>query len=135
VNPAASAPQATVFFCHGSRDPQWREPFERLAATYRSRVPRQQVRLAFLELMTPGLVGVLAELAADNVDRVRVVPLFLASGAHTRRDLPALVAEARRQCPQLEVEVLPALLESDALQAAVVAALLHGFPSGHNLGS
>ena len=119
-------PQATVFFCHGSRDPDWRKPFESLAADYRRRFPAQQVRLAFLELMSPALPDVLAELAGAGTAAVRVVPLFLATGAHTRRDLPALVAQSCKEWPSLRVEVAPPLLESEALRAAVVDALQAG---------
>jgi sirohydrochlorin cobaltochelatase len=119
----SATPQATVFFCHGSRNPQWREPFDLLAGAYRERVPQQQVRLAFLELMSPTLPEVLAELAVAGACKVRIVPLFLAPGTHTSRDLPALVAEARQAWPALEVDIEPSLLESDGLRAAVVAAL------------
>jgi sirohydrochlorin cobaltochelatase len=114
---------AIVFFCHGSRDPAWRTPFESLAVDYRSRFPGTPVRLAFLELMSPTLPDVLAELVAAGIDDVRVVPLFLAPGAHTRRDLPALVAQACERWPALKVAVAPTLLESDLLRSAVVDAL------------
>lgn len=116
-------PPVTVFFCHGSRSPDWRSPFERLAADYRARFPQERVRLAFLELMEPGLLDVLAEEAAAGARTVRILPVFLAPGAHTRRDLPALVEAARRQWPQLAVAIEPTLLESDTLRAAVVDAL------------
>jgi sirohydrochlorin cobaltochelatase len=116
-------PQATVFFCHGSRSPDWRAPFDLLAADYQRRQPQQRVRLAFLELMSPTLPEVLAELAGAGTDVVRIVPLFLAPGAHTRRDLPALVAQARQRWPDLRVEIMPTLLESQTLRAAVVEAL------------
>ena len=118
-----SVRQATIFFCHGSRNPQWRVPFESLAADYQRRFPEQPVRLAFLEMMSPTLPEVLAELAATGVGSVRVVPLFLAPGAHTTRDLPALVAQARDQWPALQVDVAPTMLESEPLRAAVVDAL------------
>jgi sirohydrochlorin cobaltochelatase len=114
---------ATIFFCHGSRSPAWRLPFEQLATEYQRRFPGERVHLAYLELMTPGLPQVLAELAAAGVGRIRIVPLFLAPGAHTSRDLPALVAQARQQWPQLAVEIQPTLLESEGLRAAVLAAL------------
>ena len=116
-------PQATVFFCHGSRNAGWRAPFDALAADFRHRLPEQKVRLAFLELMSPRLPEVLGDLAASGVERVRVVPLFLAPGAHTSRDLPALVDEAQRQWPALQVDVTPSLLESAELRGALVRVL------------
>jgi sirohydrochlorin cobaltochelatase len=78
--------------------------------------------------MTPDLAQVLAEEAAAGTAAVRVVPLFLAPGAHTSRDLPALVDQARRRWPQLRIEVEPTLLESPALRQALVAGLSAGEP-------
>jgi len=113
----------TVLFCHGSRSADWRLPFEQLADDYRQRFAGQRVRLAFLELMTPDLTQVLAEEAEAGLSSVRIVPLFLAPGAHTSRDLPALVDEARRRWPQLQIRIEPTLLESPALRRALVASL------------
>ncbi len=98
-------------------------PFDLLAADYQRRFPDHRVRLAFLEMMSPTLPEVLADLAAGGDGAVRIVPLFLAPGAHTQRDLPALLASAAQQWPGLAIQVQPTLLESDALRSAVVAAL------------
>jgi sirohydrochlorin cobaltochelatase len=119
----APVPPATVFFCHGSRSLDWRAPFDLLAADYQQRFPEHRVRLAFLELMSPTLPEVLAELARGGEGSVRIVPLFLAPGAHTQRDLPALLAHAGQQWPGLRIQVSPTLLESDALRAAIVACI------------
>jgi sirohydrochlorin cobaltochelatase len=119
----ASPGSVTVLFCHGSRSPDWRVPFEQLAADFRQRFVGHRVRLAFLELMSPDLTQVLAEEAAAGNTAVRIVPLFLAPGTHTRRDLPALVDEARRRWPQLQIAVEPTVLESPALRQVLVAAL------------
>ena len=115
--------QATVFFCHGSRDPDWRGPFDLLVADYRRRFPQQPVRLAFLELMGPSLPEALGELADSGIASVQVFPLFLAPGAHTSRDLPTLVSQARLRWPQLQVAIGATLLESDQTRAAVIDAL------------
>ncbi len=117
------APPATVFFCHGSRSSDWRAPFDLLAADYQQRFPEHRVRLAFLELMGPTLPEVLADLASGGDGPVRIVPLFLAPGAHTQRDLPALLARAGEQWPGLTIEVHSTLLESDALRSAIVASI------------
>ena len=120
-----AASKVTVLFCHGSRSAAWRVPFEQLADDYHRRFPEQRVRLAFLELMAPDLPQVLAEEAAAGSVALRIVPLFLAPGAHTSRDLAALVDEARRRWPQLLIEVEPTLLESAALRQALVAGLAY----------
>ncbi len=114
---------ALVFFCHGSRDPGWRTPFDRLVAEQRRLAPLAAVELAFLELMTPDLPTVLDGLAGQGHARIRVVPLFLAAGTHTNRDLPALVEAARARWPALTITVDPALLDSPAVRTAILDVL------------
>jgi sirohydrochlorin cobaltochelatase len=41
--------EGLVLFAHGSRDPEWARPFERIAAILRERLPATAVGLAFLE--------------------------------------------------------------------------------------
>ncbi|MDQ6621622.1 MAG: cobalamin biosynthesis protein CbiX, partial [Pseudomonadota bacterium] len=46
---------ALVLFAHGSRDAQWAEPFERIAALVRAAAPGVRLRVAYLERMAPDL--------------------------------------------------------------------------------
>jgi len=82
--------RGVLLFAHGARDPRWAAPFEAVAAKRRVRDATLQVRLAFLEFMTPDLVSAGRELAALGCMRVDVVPLFLGAGGHVRKDLPLL---------------------------------------------
>ena len=117
------AMSAVVFFCHGSRDPGWRVPFEQLVAEQRRRTPASSVELAFLELMTPDLPTALDRLAAQGQTRIRIVPLFLAAGRHTRQDLPALIDAARERWPGVQISVDAPLLDQPAMRAALLDAL------------
>lgn len=114
---------AVIFFCHGSRDANWRAPFERIVEDFQSAQPGRIARLAFLELMEPRLPEVLDRCVTEGATRLRIVPLFLAPGAHTERDLPALVAEARERWPTLQVRIEPTLMASEAVRAAVLRSL------------
>src|SRR5215472_2503941 len=87
--------RALILFAHGARDTGWAEPFERLAAKVRAVTPGHQVRLAFLELMHPDLAGAAAELVRGGATAISVVPIFLGSGGHIRRDLPVLIEQLR----------------------------------------
>lgn len=111
---------AVVFFCHGSRDPHWRAPFDQILHSFRSHYPGVRAELAFLELMTPDLATTLDNLCAAGCWRIRVIPLFLAPGAHTRRDLPALLEEARRRWPDLQVQAGETLTEAAVVRRAMV---------------
>lgn len=103
----AMKPCALILFAHGSRDPAWCEPFRRLAAEVAARRPSDEVRLAFMEFAAPTLEEIVAELDRLGVRRVRLLPLFLAPGAHVARDIPLQVEEAGRRHPAVRIEVLP----------------------------
>jgi sirohydrochlorin cobaltochelatase len=98
-----------ILLVHGSRDPRWREPFERLAAGLAGDLGAAAVRLAYLELIPPTLMEVAAEAARDGVGRLRLLPLFMAGGTHVDRDIPAQAAAVRERFPNLAVEVLPSI--------------------------
>jgi sirohydrochlorin cobaltochelatase len=91
--------QGVIVFGHGARDPRWREPFDALVERIRALSPATPVRLAFLELMEPDLESAAAELVAQGIDAIRVVPIFFGQGGHVRRDLPERVDALRRSYP------------------------------------
>lgn len=96
-----------VLFAHGSRDPRWREPFQRLADEVAERVGSGSVRLAFMEFEPPSLQRAVEEAIADGVGHIRVLPLFTAPGKHVREDVPRIVARARRTAPHARIDLLP----------------------------
>ena len=109
---------AVILFAHGSRDPEWARPFEKI----RDAVSRcgLEVRLAFLELMQPSLAEALRDLEANGAESIRVVPVFLGYGGHIKKDLPALVAAAN---PKAKVTIdAPVGEQQDVIEA--IAALI-----------
>ena len=116
-----------ILFAHGARDPRWAAPFEAVAARVRATQPDVDVKLAYLELMTPDLPTAAAELAAAGCGAVTVLPLFLGAGGHVRRDLPEIMDRLRASHPmvvwqqQPPVGELPSVI--DAMAAAAGAAL------------
>jgi sirohydrochlorin cobaltochelatase len=113
-----------ILFAHGARDPRWAEPFQRLAATVAAQRPGLPVRLAFLELMEPPLADAAGALVADGCTAVTVLPVFLGTGGHLRRDLPLLMDALRQQHPAVEFRLQPALGEHPAVVAAMAQASL-----------
>ena len=118
--------RAIVLFAHGARDARWAEPFEAVAARVRAAAPDCTVALAFLELMAPTLTEAAAALVVAGATRIDVVPLFLGTGGHLRRDLPPLVEALRGAHPAVEIRLHAAIGEHprvvDAMAAAAVAA-------------
>ncbi len=86
-----------MLFGQGARDPAWAAPFEFLR-----------------DLIQPQL----QQLAVDGIAEVSVVPIFLGQGSHVRRDLPALIEQARQQYPHMLINVAQAVGEPpDVLNA------------------
>ena len=86
-----AAQRGLLLFAHGARDAAWAAPFEAVLARVRAQRPELQVALAFLELMQPDLAAAAAQLVQRGCRQVDVVPLFLGTGGHVRRDLPLLL--------------------------------------------
>lgn len=119
---------AIILFAHGARDPRWATPFEAVAERLRSDRPGVAVRLAFLELMTPDLPAAAAELIAAGCRRIEVVPLFLGTGGHVRKDLPALLDALRGVHPQIGFALHPAVGDAPEVIAAMAAAAARTVP-------
>ncbi len=110
---------AVIQFAHGSRDADWAKPLYAIRDRMRAAEPRLRVELAFLELMQPTLAEAVKQFAASGENRICIAPLFMAQGAHLKRDLAATLGELRAAHPGTELEVLPALGEMEPVLEAI----------------
>ncbi len=110
-----------VLFAHGSRDPGWSAPFERLAALVRAQRPDARVAIAYLELMAPALEEAVATLVAQGTSELAVVPVFLAPGGHVRRDLPRIIERLQGLHPAVRFRVLPTIGEAGPILDSIAA--------------
>lgn len=113
---------AIILFAHGARDPGWAAPVHELAV----RLNKAGVRAepAFLEHMQPGLEQSVDALTSAGVTDILIAPLFLAQGAHLKRDLPAQIEAMKHRHPSLAFRVAPALGDDEAVLGAIVGSLL-----------
>jgi sirohydrochlorin cobaltochelatase len=111
-----------ILFAHGARDPRWASPFEEIARRVTQREPGVLVRLAFLEFMAPTLQQAGDALSAAGCSQVDVLPLFLGTGGHVRKDLPVLLAELGAAHPLVRWQLQPAIGEFDSVVAAMAEA-------------
>jgi sirohydrochlorin ferrochelatase len=83
-----------LLVAHGTRDAAGARASERLAEAVRHRLAGVDVRLAYVDVRPPSIAEVLPAMLADLPPDgwALVVPAFLASGYHVRRDLPAQLA-------------------------------------------
>ena len=115
--------ESIVLFAHGSREPEWAQPFERIAAKLRDEF---RVELAYLERMRPTLEEALTSLIGEGAKRVRIVPVFLGEGGHVREDLPKLAAAARARHPGVEIVLEQTIGERQEVTDAIAAVISKG---------
>jgi sirohydrochlorin cobaltochelatase len=112
--------EGLVLVAHGSRDPEWARPFERIAAILHDKLPALAIGLAFLE-HGPSLEEVVAALVAKGAGSIRVVPVFFGRGGHVKDDLPRLVAAAARSDVKLRLD--PSIGEQPQVIEAIASAI------------
>jgi sirohydrochlorin cobaltochelatase len=112
--------EGIVLFAHGSRDPEWSRPFERIAASLAQKLPACSVGLAYLE-HGPSLDETVTALFAKGVGSTRVVPVFLGQGGHVKEDLPRLVRESAR--PGLTLSLAKAIGDEPRVIEAIARAI------------
>ena len=113
-----------ILFAHGSREPRWCAAFQALEAQLQAEKGVDSVRLAYLEFVGPTLADAVGEAARDGVTHLRLLPLFLAAGAHVENDIPELVAAIWHEYPAIRIEVLPIVGQHPAVIAAIYNAAL-----------
>ena len=96
-----------VLLAHGSKDPRWCAPFEKLKHELVDDLGPDRIRLAYLEFVGPTLLEVAGRCVDRKILKVRLLPLFMAAGAHLKTDVPERVDEVRAHYPDLEIQVLP----------------------------
>ena len=124
MNAMGDMTMGLILFAHGARDPRWAEPFAAVAQRLHQLQPALQVRLAFLEFMSPSLADAAAELVQAGCLQITVLPMFLGAGGHVRKDLPQLVDAIRASWPAVTITVVAAIGETDTVLDAMAAAAL-----------
>jgi len=95
-----------LFIVHGSSRPEANQFMVDLVADL---LPDSQFALAFLECASPSIPEALAHWAKAGAKEVKIIPLFLAPGNHTTRDIPKLLEEAAEKYPLTRFKLEPFL--------------------------
>ncbi|AAM01643.1 sirohydrochlorin nickelochelatase [Methanopyrus kandleri] len=82
---------AVVLVGHGSRLPYSRQVVEKIAEYVEEMGDFETVEVGFMELCEPTVQEAVKKAAESGVDKIVVVPVFLAHGVHTKRDIPKML--------------------------------------------
>lgn len=81
-----------LLLSHGSRLDDGEEVIKAYTDMYREEFPEAIVEYGFMEIRKPGIPESINKLTENNdLDKIIVVPVFVAHGLHTKRDIPKLL--------------------------------------------
>lgn len=81
-----------LLLSHGSRLPQGEEVIKSYVEMFKDEYPEAIVDFAFMEIREPTIPQSVAKLTSENdLEKLIVVPVFIAHGLHTKRDIPKIL--------------------------------------------
>ena len=81
-----------LLLSHGSRLDDGEEVIKAYTEMFKEEFPNAAVEYGFMEIRKPGIPETINKLTKDNdLDKIIVVPVFVAHGLHTKRDIPSLL--------------------------------------------
>ena len=101
---------ALILFAHGARDPEWALPIQRVCSA--------------VSAQAPDLRDCAELLVTEGVERIVVLPMFIAQGGHLKRDVPILLEELRGRYPQIRFEQACPIGEAESIVQAMAAHVL-----------
>jgi len=96
-----------IVIAHGSRNPAWRASVERQIEALQADIGSDALRLAYMALSPPTLEEVVLEATRLGIEKIKVLPLFLAAEGHVERNINPAVEKLRDTFGSLEIELLP----------------------------
>jgi sirohydrochlorin ferrochelatase len=119
-----SVARAILIVDHGSRRPEANSALEGVAEALRARLRARgdgsPVHVAHLEIAQPDFAAGLAACLAHEPREIVVHPYFLSPGRHGSRDIPELLAAARREHPEIAFRLTALLGDRGRLADAVL---------------
>ena len=81
-----------LLLSHGSRLDDGEEVIKAYKEMYTEEFPEMPVEYGFMEIRKPGIQETIKKLTEENdLEKIIVVPVFVAHGLHTKRDIPGLL--------------------------------------------
>lgn len=96
---------AIILMGHGSSVKEASEEVAAVAELVGRMDDRYAVKSCFLQLATPTFMEAAEASVADGIERIILIPYFLALGAHVARDIPQEIEAAKERWPHIEFVV------------------------------
>lgn len=109
-----------LVFAHGSSVESANDAVRQVTAQLSRLGNYALIETAFLEGGKPDLIGGVGALVERGARRIVVLPYFLTLGLHLKRDLPALIGQAREAFPEIPEIVVTEPLDGHPALAQIL---------------
>jgi sirohydrochlorin ferrochelatase len=120
VDPEPTTNRALLVVAHGTPLGEANAPILHVMQRLQQQCGYAAASIGYLDCNEPTIPAAFAQLAAQSVERIVVLPYFLHLGRHVRRDLPNLFAQARATYLHIDIRIAQHL-DYDPLLVDVVA--------------
>ncbi len=115
---------ANILLAHGSRDPEWQQPFEMMLESIRQQgQDLAVVELAYMELCQPSLEDSCKELVQQGHHTINIYPVFFAAGRHLRVDVPNQLQKIESEL-NITTHLHPPIGQDSRVQTAITQVIL-----------
>lgn len=111
--------QAVILLGHGSIREEANEEVRNMWRMLAEQLPEMDIRGSFVEVAEPTLEQTIGQLAAEHVERIVIVPMFLTRGNHLSNGIPRILEAMRQQYSHMQID-LTRHLGVDPLLAEII---------------
>ena len=111
--------KAVVLLGHGSIRESANVEIRAMWNMMQAQLPDLDIRGSFVEVAEPALEQVIEQLAAECVDRIVIVPMFLTRGNHLSNGIPRILDSMKEKYPNIQID-LTQHLGADPLLAEII---------------
>lgn len=112
--------EGVILLAHGSRNTEADKELQETALQVQDGLSRARVILAFLQFKPPNLSEAIDQAVAEGMERIIVLPFFLASGIHVSKDIPEELEQARLRHPGVQILLSRPLLPDPRIAAILL---------------
>tara|TARA_B100000214_G_scaffold339633_1_gene285548 strand:+ start:120 stop:677 length:558 start_codon:yes stop_codon:yes gene_type:complete len=123
---------ALILLAHGSKNPNWKKPFENLKQNIQMNYDSIKVELAFFELDAPLLEDTINRLVMESYYDIKIEPLILANGFHLEKDLPQRLQKLKDKHVNLRFKTGSALIENEFISSNIRNMIIKKFQKEKN---
>lgn len=116
--------QAVVLLGHGSIREHANVEVRGMWDMMQEQLPELLISGAFVEVADPTLEQEIDRLAAEGMERIIIVPMFLTRGQHLSNGIPRILGAMREKYPHIQID-LTRHLGIDPLLAEIIKNRLH----------